>query len=89
MFIFFFIFLIVNLIVSIGYEDVFNLNTDRKLHLYNFGTAIGYFIVFLTVTSIMEKLIFWGFIYEIVGLILFTLKCRKYQKDKDKEMENF
>ncbi len=89
MFLFFFIFLIVNLIVSVGYENVFNLNTDRKLHFYSFGTAIGYFIVFLTVPSIMEKLIFWGFIYEIVGLILFFRGVWIYSKNEKKERENW
>lgn len=89
MFIFFFIFLIVNLIVSIGYENIFNLNTDAKLHSYSFGTAIGFFIVFLTMPSIMEKLILGFFIYEIIGLVLFAMRCRKYQKDQQKEQENW
>ena len=87
MFIFFFIFLIVNLIVSVGYSDILYLTSDRRLHIYNFSTAIGFFVVFLYVPSIMEYLILVFFIYEILGLILFAFKCKKYQKDKEQEQE--
>ena len=87
MFIFFLLFLIVNLLTSIGYLDTLQINTDFRLKIYSLSTSIGFFIVFLMVPSIMEYLIFWFFIYQILGLSLFFRGVWIYSRNEKKVQE--
>jgi uncharacterized protein HemY len=93
MFIFFLIFLVVNLLTSIGYLEILQVNTDFRLKIYSLGTSIGFFILFLMVPSIMEYLIFWFFIYQILGLSLFFrgvwIYSRNEKREKEKEYEDY
>ena len=89
MFVFILIFFGVNFLATVGYSDIFGLNSDRKLFTYFWITAIVPFILFYTVLDIMGTLIISVLIYEVLGVILYLGQCRKYNREKENQKESW
>ena len=82
MYLFLFLFLILNFFAAVGYSDILRLNSDRLLRNYVLVTYILIFVVFFTCPSIMLQWIISVFLYEVFGFILYIIQCKEYSKKK-------
>lgn len=89
MFIFFFLFLIVHFLTTIGYSNLRPKTTEKVLIRFTLFTATGIFVTFINFPSIMEKLIGGVIIYEIIGLVFIGIGVAKYLNNEKKERENW
>lgn len=87
MYIFIFIFFLLNLLAAVGYEPVFarllGSWSDRSLGILWTVTTVGSFTAFFTMPSIMVELIIGATIYLLVGFILYLRGCIQYNNENN------
>jgi hypothetical protein len=77
----------INFLSAVGYSDILCINSDRKLFWYFWLTALVPIGVFFFIPSVMRQLLIGEFIYQVLGLILYIIECRKYKRNEERQKE--